>query len=255
MAVIVGFYLLQGVLVIVQKLVRRWFAASSQGLGPARQSPIALDAVVRETSSDQAVKIMVAEAADLTRGMRELLMTCDRYVYFGGLVAAAALTVGIARHDSGYSWLVLVFAPYALGLTFIYLMQIFTEIERRAGYLRFLEETIRQLIETPALFYSDVNGWHARSRLSTLGAQFLNGLALLALVLLSVSETRRYSRDGPELLGVAALNFHYLNMLLLSMTLLTIIAAVRENARESDRAYKAAADGYGRHRHQLKRAP
>jgi hypothetical protein len=67
--------------------------------------------------------------------MRELLMTLDRYVYFSGLIAAGALTLGIIDHGNGYDWLTLVFAPYAIGLSYIYLIQIFTEIERSSTFV------------------------------------------------------------------------------------------------------------------------
>jgi hypothetical protein len=235
--------------VILKKIVQRWSSADSPT--PAWQSPIPLDAVVRESDDDQALRILAAEIADLTKAMRELLMICERYVYFGGIIAAAALTLGVMRHDDGKNWLILVFAPYAMALTYIYLVQIFTEIERRAGYLTFLEQRARTYARAPILTFSDVNARGARSRMSNWGAQAINGCVLLALALLGANETRRYDTAGPATFGVHLLNLHYLNVVLLVLTLLTLTMAVVENSHEAKRAYQAASDAHGRYSRQL----
>jgi hypothetical protein len=241
--------------VILKKIIQRWLSpASSSSATYTWQSPIPLDTVVHESHDDQALKILAAEIADLTKAMRELLMTSDRYVYFGGIIAAAALTLGVLRHDDGKNWMILVFAPYALALTYIYLVQIFTEVERRAGYLMFLEQKAREYARAPILIFSDVNARGARSRASNWGAQALNGCALLSLAVLSANETRRYDAKGPTTFGLHLLNLHYLNVLLLFLTFLTLAMAIVENGRECKRAYRAAGDAHDRYARQLQGA-
>src|SRR5207247_627699 len=90
------------------------------------------------------------------------------------------------------------------------------------------------------LFESKVNSWSVRSRLSTWGAKAINGIGLLAMIVLSGRETRRYDRSGPRFLGGHFLNLHYLNVLLLGLMLLVLGGAILENARASKRAYQAA---------------
>jgi hypothetical protein len=208
--------------------------------------PAPLEVVVTETSDDQVLDIMVAEAADLTKAMREFLMTCDRYVYFGGLLAAAAFTVGVLRHDDGNNWLVLVFAPYALGLSFMYLVQIFTEIERRAGHKKFLEERIRAMVRFPVLLEADVADWHVRSRPSTWGGQALNTAVLLAFVCLSAKETFRFHAAGPGVFGVHLINYFVLNLLFLVALIVVLALALVENMRAAGLAYEAARSAWER---------
>lgn len=194
----------------------------------------------QEQESDLSLRIILDKIADLTIAMRELLMTLDRYVYFSGLIAAGALTLGVIHHSDGYNWLALVFAPYAIGLSYIYLIQIFTEIERRAGYKKFLEEQARQRLSVAVLLYSDVSGWKARNRPSTWGVQIINAFGLLGFIYLSIVQTRRYDTKGSAVFGLHFLNLDYLNLLALSAISLVIISAMVENLRESSRAYEVA---------------
>jgi hypothetical protein len=193
------------------------------------------------------IQIMLSEIADLTIAMRELLMTLDRYVYFGGLVAAAAITVGLINHSNSRASLALVLAPYAIGLSFIYIVQIFTEIERRAGYKKFLEDQVRRQLGSPVLLDSDVSAWSARNRKSTWGAQIINAAGLSAFIYISIEQTRRYDGMGPSLIHLHVWNYHYLNVVALAILVLVLAAASVENWRESDRAYQAASAAYSKY--------
>lgn len=51
--------------------------------------------------------------ADLTKAMREFLLTADRFINFSGLIAVGALTLGVIKHDEGKNWLALVSPPTA----------------------------------------------------------------------------------------------------------------------------------------------
>ncbi len=212
------------------------------------QSSIPVDAILTEANSDRQLQIMLDEIADLTKAMRELLLTLDRYVYFGGLVAAGALTLGIIHNKNGLDWLALVFAPYGIGLSFIYIIQVFTEIERRAGYKQFLEEQVRQCLHMPVFLYSAVNSWGARNRPSNWGAMLINGIGLFTFSFFSVLQTRRYDMRGPSILGLHVLNLHYLNILALAGLGAVLIAAMSENFRESGRAYRVAHMTYDMHK-------
>lgn len=231
-------------------MLRSWLA---QGVGeadrrvatvPASTSvprPVAVEATIGETAQDQALKIMVQEVADLTKAMRELLMTADRFVYFAGIVAAAALTLGVIRHDEGNNWVILVFAPYGMCVAFGYLVQVYTEVERRAGYKAYLESRINKLVAIPLLLESHVNSRSARNRWSVVGMQVLNFAGFAALVCLSWRETwDRYADEGPVLLGFHLWNLHVLNAVFLVVAVAVLVLAVNENRVASERAREAA---------------
>ena len=217
--------------------VRRvWSGSDAKGAASAIQAA----ALLGSTYPDRQLQIMLDEIADLTKAMRELLMTLDRYVYFGGLVAAGAITLGVIHNKDGLDWVALVFAPYAIGLSFIYIIQVFTEIERRAGYRKFLENQARQLIRAPVFLYSDISSWKARNRPSTWGAMLINTAGLLAFSFFGVQQTRRYDTRGPLTFGLHILNLHYLNILALAILGLILGFAMLENLHESNRAYTVA---------------
>jgi hypothetical protein len=230
--------------VAFRKLRRRSPVDSNTPGVPLLKSEAAMSPVRK---SDISVQIMLAEIADLTKAMREFLMTVDRYVYFGGLVAVAAITVGIINHNNSRDGLVLIFAPYAIGITFMYILQIFTEIERRAGYKRFLEDQVRRQLGTAVLLDSDVSSWAAKNRVSTWGGQFLNGAALAAFIYLSIQQTRRYDTRGPSVNSIHLWNLHYLNIIGLAVLVLVLAAAASESLRASNRAYEAASVAYKRY--------
>ncbi|HWS34035.1 MAG TPA: hypothetical protein VN408_14990 [Actinoplanes sp.] len=206
------------------------------------QQPIQVETTIRESLSDQASKIMIGEIADLKKGMREFLLSCEKYVNFGGIIAVGAVTLGIIRKDTSTPSLILVFAPYPLGLTYIYLIQIFTEIEMRAGYVRFLEEKVCAHAESAVLVFSQISSSKDRSRASTWGVMGLNAIALLFLGYLSIINSAPFY--GTNLFHEFYLNLHYLNIGLLLLMLSVIGMATWEMTREGDRAYGVAATAY-----------
>jgi hypothetical protein len=210
-------------------------------------SPITrpLDVTVHETTEDQRIRIMIDEVADLTRAMRELLMTADRFVYLGGLVAAAALTLGVVKYREGDNWVILVFAPYGLAIALGYLIQVYTEVERRAGYKAYLEERINAMVSEPLLLDSHVNSRKKRNRLSVVGLQLLNLSGFAGLVWMSGHTTwEKYAHGGPILIGHDLLTYHGLNLFFLILATATLATAAYENWRASRRAMEAAAKAY-----------
>ncbi|WP_141585298.1 hypothetical protein [Actinomadura sp. WMMA1423] len=200
-----------------------------------------MDATVGESTDDQVLRVLLAEVADLTKAMRELLMTADRFINFSGLIAVGALTLGVIKHDEGKNWLAIVFAPYGLAITFGYLIQLYTEVEKRAGYKKFLEARVNDLMRSPVLLESQVNTRVERNRKSVIGMQAMNGLAYLVFVGASTFETYdRYSGKGPEVLGWHLFNLSTLNIAVLVLATFVLAGALWENSRASDRAYSHA---------------
>ena len=204
--------------------------------------PFTVDATVGETKDDQILHIMLAEVADLTKAMRELLMTADRFINFSGLIAVGALTLGVIKHDQGKNWLVLVLAPYGLAITFGYLIQTYTEVEKRAGYKRFLESRINHLMAKPVLLESQINSRHERNSKSVIGMQALNAMGFFGLLFMSGKETyHRYSHQGPGVWGIHLLNLNGLNCALLALSVAILSLTIWENSQASDSAYERAA--------------
>lgn len=227
---------------------RATVAAAGAGL----PQPFIADATIGESPEDQALRIMVNEVTDLTKAMRELLMTADRFIYFAGIVAAAALTLGVMRHDEGNNGIILIFAPYGIAVAFGYLVQVYTEVEKRAGYKEYLESKVNQMMPSPILLESHVNSRSARNRLSVIGMQVLNFAGFAALILLSWRETwDRYGGDG----HLHLMNLHTANAVFLCLATLVLVGAVYENRVASKRAREAAEEAYATLVKQARRKP
>lgn len=217
--------------------------------GPSNPvKPLAVDATVGESEDGQILRILLTEVADLTKAMREMLMTADRFINFAGLIAVGALTIGLIKHDEGKNWLALVFAPYGIALAFGYLIQIYTEVEKRAGHKRFLEARINSLVGRPVLLESQINSRVERNRKSVIGMQVLNAMGFFGLIALSAKETvQRYGDEGPEIRGLHLLNLNTLNIALLAFSVFVLGLALRENTQASGKAYRQAAALQGNH--------
>lgn len=62
------------------------------------------------------------------------------------------------------------------------MIAVYTEVEKRAGYKRFLKSRINGLLGRPVLLDSLVNPRGARNRLSVIGMQILNAAAFPLLI-------------------------------------------------------------------------
>jgi hypothetical protein len=211
---------------------------STSGEG-SPSKPFMVETAAVESKEDQTLKVLLNEVADVTRAMRELLMTADRFINFAGVIAAGTLTLGVINHDDGKNGLALIFAPYGIALAFGYLLQVYTEVEKRAGYKAFLEERINGLMGYPVLLESHVNSAEERSRLSGLGMQVINFAGLVSFCVLGLRETgARYGKDA--LLGVPFLNYHTINVVFLLVAGATVFVAILENRRAGEQARKKA---------------
>ncbi|MGC0340774.1 hypothetical protein [Streptomyces sp. SLBN-8D4] len=213
-------------------------------VGQSASDRFAVDVEVGGSRDDQLLQIMLTEVADLTKAMREFLMTADRFVNFTGIIAVGALTIGGINHDHGKNWLALVFAPYGLAMAFAYLIQVYTEVEKRAGYKKFLEYQINQVMGKQVLLESQINSQVERNRLSVQLMQRVNGIGFLILVCLSGRETfHRYS-DG-KYWGGWILNLSTLNIVFLCFATYMVVQAGLENKNASSQAYENAQALYG----------
>jgi len=213
-----------------------------QSVDPNRlnRRPEEVRIVPTESIDDRALDVMIAEASDLTKAMREFLMTADRFVYFAGIIAVGTFILGVLRPDTGKNWLLFTLAPYPLGIIFGYLMQIYTEVERRAGLKQFLEEEINRRLGSRTLVESEVNSSRDRTRLSGTLMKLLQGAVLIVFVALSVKQTWRFAGRGPALWNHHLLNWNSLNIFLLLFVVAVLLQSLRENRVASRQAYRTA---------------
>src|SRR4051812_9896891 len=70
------------------------------------------------SADDRILNILTAEVSDVTRAMREFLLSADRFINFAGTIAIGAFVLGFLNPDKENSGLLFIFAPYPLGLAF-----------------------------------------------------------------------------------------------------------------------------------------
>jgi hypothetical protein len=212
----------------------------NQSAAPELGHDRVIHCVVSEPIDDERLDIMTSEIADLTKGMREFLLVADRFLYLAGFIAVGALTLGIIAPDNGRNWLILALAPYPIGIVYGYLMQIYTEVERRAGHKQFLEEEVNRRLRSPVLLESVINSSKERTRLSGQLMALLQGALLSSFVVISLRQTWRFAGEGPRILGFHPVNWNTANLLFLLLAALVIVRSLYENRIASDRAYDTA---------------
>ena len=195
---------------------------------------------LNEEADGQILKLLSAEALDVSKAMREFLLAADRFLYFAGVIAAGTFVLGFLTPDNGSTYLLFIFAPYPLIIVFGYLMQVYTEVERRAGYKKFLEEEINRRLGTVVLLESTINSDEVRSRLSGTLMKAIQGVMVVGFIALSVRATWRFSEDGLSIWGARVINWNGLNILLLLLAFISLVQSVVENSRASRMAYETA---------------
>ncbi|GAA3717422.1 hypothetical protein GCM10022399_37510 [Terrabacter ginsenosidimutans] len=81
-----------------------------------------------------------AEIARLDEDVRSASEAVDRVISMAGLIAAGVVTLGFARNAS--QPLVTLVAPYGLTIVVTYLLQLYTDIERRIALRQHLEDAM-----------------------------------------------------------------------------------------------------------------
>lgn len=106
-----------------------------------------LDDLTLDTTGDyNRISALLQNIAYLSQAIQQLQVASISYINFAGLVSIGALTVGIIRPVL----LVEIFAPYALSIVFIFLIQLYTDIERLTTIREVLEAHANSKMPAPA---------------------------------------------------------------------------------------------------------
>jgi hypothetical protein len=89
---------------------------------------------------------LLQNIAYLTQTAQQLQVASISYINFAGLISVGALAVGIIRKVP----LIEIFAPYGLSIVFIFLIQLYTDIERLTTIREVLEVHANRQMTAPA---------------------------------------------------------------------------------------------------------
>jgi hypothetical protein len=136
-----------------------------------------LDQLTVDTSGNYTrVSALLQNIAYLTQAIQQLQVASISYINFAGLISVGALTVGIIRQVS----LVEILAPYGLSIVFIFLIQLYTDIERLITIREVLEEHANYHMPAPAFLGLNKFSSKYRGRLSV---RLVTALLAIPLVL------------------------------------------------------------------------
>jgi hypothetical protein len=106
-----------------------------------------LDELTIDTSKNYTrVSALLQNIAYLTQTAQQLQVASISYINFAGLISVGALAVGIIRKVP----LIEIFAPYGLSIVFIFLIQLYTDIERLTTIREVLEAHANRQMTAPA---------------------------------------------------------------------------------------------------------
>jgi hypothetical protein len=115
-------------------------------LNPAGER-LKLDELTINTSGDYTrIGALLQNIAYMTQSIQQLQVASISYINFAGLISIGALTVGIIKPVP----LVEIFAPYGLSIIFIFLIQLYTDIERLTTIKEALEQHANSQMPAPA---------------------------------------------------------------------------------------------------------
>ncbi len=134
-----------------------------------------LDELTINTSGDYTrISALLQNIAYLTQTIQQLQVASISYINFAGLVSIGALTVGIIQPVP----LVEIFAPYGLSIVFIFLIQLYTDIERLTTIREVLEQHANSKMPEPA--FLGLNKWSSKYR-GRLSVRLIAGLIAIPL--------------------------------------------------------------------------
>jgi hypothetical protein len=185
-----------------------------------------LDDLTINTSGDYTrISALLQNISYLSQAIQQLQVASISYINFAGLVSVGALTVGIIRPVP----LIEVFAPYALSIVFIFLIQLYTDIERLTTIKEVIEQHANSQMPAPAFLGLNKLSRKYRGRTSV---QLIAVLLAIPLALFGyhsigamgalVSTAKRHEHWWWEAL-------RYVNYLGLTFCLVTILWALSEN--------------------------
>jgi hypothetical protein len=209
-----------------------------------------LDDLTINTSGDYTrISGLLQNITYLSQAIQQLQVASISYINFAGLISVGALTVGIIQPVP----LVEVFAPYALSIVFIFLIQLYTDIERLTTIKEVFEEHANSQMPAPAFLGLNQLSMKYRGRpsvrlIAVILAIPLGLFGYHSVVAMEglVNSAKRYE-DWWEV-------FRYLNYVGLVFCLVVIIWAGCEMLRAREHALLEAKDTLG-DPPQIKRGP
>ena len=140
-----------------------------------------LDDLTIDTSENYTrISALLQNIGYLAQAIQQLQVASISYINFAGLVSIGALTVGIIKPVL----LVEIFAPYGLSIVFIFLIQLYTDIERLTTIKEVFEGEVNSLmVAGPAFLGLNRLSSDYRGRLSV---RFVSALLAIPLVLFIV---------------------------------------------------------------------
>jgi hypothetical protein len=106
-----------------------------------------LDELTINTSGNYTrISALLQNIAYLTQSIQQLQVASISYINFAGLVSIGALTIGIIQPVP----LVEIFAPYGLSIVYIFLIQLYTDIERLTTIREVFEQQANSEMPRPA---------------------------------------------------------------------------------------------------------
>jgi len=143
------------------------------------------DLTISTHRDDTRVTALLLHIGELSRAIQQLQIATISYINFAGLISVGALTVGIVKPER----LVGVFAPYALTVVLVFLLQLYTDIERLITLREIVEAHLNRALHAPAfLGMNELSSKH-RGRVSVRLVAILLAFPLLGLAYYSGIQT------------------------------------------------------------------
>jgi hypothetical protein len=184
---------------------------------------------------------MLQNIAYLSQAIQQLQVACISYINFAGLLSIGALTVGIIQPVP----LVEVFAPYALSIVFIFLIQLYTDIERLMTIREVFEQHANSQMPKPAFLGLNELSSKYRGRPSVRLISVLLAIPLGLFVYHSIAAMSALTSSAKQGKHAWWEVFQYLNYIGLGFCLLVIIWAIYEMLRARSHALKEAGGTLG----------
>jgi hypothetical protein len=203
---------------------------------PLRQTG---DCVDDQDKHKVAIGAMVAEVGRLGDAIAERLSAAERFVAVAGAFAGAGLTLGLFQRQKG----VLVGLPVAIGIIYLFMIQIYTDASVHVGHRRALEERLANLLSENALVGQRMlEGGYPRGYSRRLSIPLTFGLVIIVWIVTVATGAQaamQLSKTLPEFWRGALL---VVGVLLLIYLIATVWVAMRENSKAETVAYRLASD-------------
>jgi hypothetical protein len=212
-----------------------------------------LDQLTVDTSGNYTrISALLQNIAYLTQTIQQLQVASISYINFAGLISVGALTVGIIQRVP----LVEILAPYGLSIVFIFLLQLYTDIERLTTIREVLEDHANCQMPAPAFLGLNKLSSKYRGRLSVRLVAALLAVPLVLFgyhsVIAMASLASPKPRPGHRLVVSAAKHgnawlefFRYLNYVGLGFCLFAILWAGWEMVRAHKSAVREVRRTFG----------